>query len=458
MYPSKDEISPALELAMRLSAEFLATVDKRPPASPPRAWPAVSLSEAGLGATSALAAFWERFGADFAASTGPRYWGFVHGGVTPAALAGDWLCSAIDQTGQHHGDTPATQIEAETINLLRDLFALPEAYSGNFVSGGTMANLSGLAIGLQRLGKARGIDIAEDGVAALGRVHILTGEGHASIDQSAAMLGLGRASVERIARELDRERVSLTALAERLEQLRGDPVILVGNAGTVNTGDFDDLDALADLATTHGAHFHVDGAFGLFAAASPRFATLVRGIERADTISGDAHKFLNVPYDSGFLFTRHLEPQIAMFKSPSAYLPTAAVDPLAFQNRGPENSRRSRAIPAWVSLQAYGRDGYREIVERCCANARQLADGLERTPGFRMAAAVSFNVVCFRLEVAGMAETAAFADRVRADGRVLVSKSMLHGEPCLRLAMVNWRTTAEDVGIAVEAFVACRRT
>jgi glutamate/tyrosine decarboxylase-like PLP-dependent enzyme len=456
MYPSKEEIAPALDLASRLSGEFLSSIDERRPAAPARPRDPVALSEAGQGASAALADFWKRYGDDFAASTGPRYWGFVHGGVTPAALAGDWLCSATDQTGQNHGDSPGTQIEAETAELLRDLFGLPGAFNGNFVSGGTMANLSGMAIGLQRLGAARGIDVAQDGVAALGPVHILTGEGHASIDQSAAMLGLGRASVERVDRVTDREQVSIPALRARLEQLNGAPVIIVGNAGTVNTGDFDDLGALADLAEAHGAHFHVDGAFGLFAAASPQFAPLVQGIDRADTISGDAHKFLNVPYDSGFLFTRHLEPQIAMFKSPSAYLPAAAVDPLAFQNRGPENSRRSRAIPAWMTLQAYGRDGYREIVERCCANARLLADVLAQTPGFALAAPVRFNVVCFRLDGAGTDSTKAFVDRVIGDGRVVVSKSVLRGEPCVRLAMVNWRTTAEDVAIAVQALVACR--
>jgi glutamate/tyrosine decarboxylase-like PLP-dependent enzyme len=456
MYPSKDEITPALDLVARLSSEFLATIDERRPAAPPRPRDRLLLSESGLGASAALSEFWQRYGDDFAASTGPRYWGFVHGGVTPAALAGDWLCAATDQTGQNHGDSPGTQIEAETTELLRELFGLPDAFSGNFVSGGTMANLSGLAIGLQRLGAARGVNVAQDGVAQLAPVRILTGEGHASIDQAAAMLGLGRASVERIERVPDREQVSIAALRARLEQLGDAPAIIVGNAGTVNTGDFDDLDALADLAEAHRAHFHVDGAFGLFAAASPQFAPLVKGIGRADTISGDAHKFLNVPYDSGFLFTRHLEPQIEMFKSPSAYLPTAAVDPLAFQNRGPENSRRSRAIPAWMTLQAYGRDGYREIVERCCANARGLADALSHTPGFKLAAPVRFNVVCFQLDGANADDTKAFVDRLIADGRVVVSKSVLRGKPCIRLAMVNWRTTPDDVRIALAALTACR--
>ena len=194
----------------------------------------------------------------------------------------------------------------------------------------------------------------------------------------------------------------------------------------------------------------------MFAAVSPKFAPLVKGIDRADTISGDAHKFLNVPYDSGFLFTRHLEPQIAMFKSPSAYLPATAVDPLAFQNRGPENSRRSRAIPAWMTLQAYGRDGYREIVERCCANARLLSEELAAAPGFALAAPVRFNVVCFKLDGGSADDTKAFVDRVIADGRVVVSKSSLRGEPCVRLAMVNWRTTPDDVLIALAALTTNR--
>jgi glutamate/tyrosine decarboxylase-like PLP-dependent enzyme len=229
----------------------------------------------------------------------------------------------------------------------------------------------------------------------------------------------------------------------------------------VNTGDFDDLDALADLAEEHDAHFHVDGAFGLFAATTPSHAHLVKGIERAGTIAGDAHKWLNVPHDSGFVFTRHLEHQIAMFKSPSAYLPPTAVDPLAFQNMSPENSRRVRALPAWVTLRAYGRSGYRELVERNCALAELFGQRIAAEPGFALFAPVRLNVVCFQLledgSPADVERTAAFVEQIKADGRLIVSRSMLWGQPCIRAAILNWRTTDADIDVAMDALRRCAK-
>jgi glutamate/tyrosine decarboxylase-like PLP-dependent enzyme len=456
MTPDRSEFGPALAAAHDRALEFLAGLNERAPGIAPRARDGTALPDEGIGAAAAIEQLWADYGEDFAGSSGPRYWGFVHGGLTPAALAADWLCSTVDQTGQMHGDSPSVLIERDAIAMLRDLFGLPSDFVGNFVSGGTMANATCLAVGLQALGAARGINVSQEGVAALGGVRILSGEHHASIAQGAAMLGLGRDSVESLAREPGRERVSIYAVAERLDALGGRPVILVGNAGTVTTGDFDDLDALADLAEHHGAHFHVDGAFGLFAAASPRHAGLVKGIERAGTIAGDAHKWLNVPYDSGFVFSRHLDHQIEMFKSPSAYLPPAAADPLGFQNMSPENSRRVRALPASATLLAYGRDGYRGIVESCASLAELLAERIAAEPGFELLAPVRLNVVCFALAGADADATRAFVERVRRDGRVVISPSVLFGRACLRAALINWRTQPADIDVAIEALRTCR--
>ena len=461
MFPDRDEFEPALNSAHEKAAAFLASVERRPPGAAIEPPTQTDLDDKGLGAVRALDDLWSRYGESFSASSGPRYWGFVHGGLTPAALAGDWLCSTVDQTGQMHGDSPSVFIERDAIAMLRDLFGLPDAFTGNFVSGGTMANAVGLAIGLQALGAARGVDVSEQGIGALGPVTILSGEAHASIGQAAAMLGLGRTSVERLPLEPGRERVDVPAMRDRLQQLDGKAMIVVGNAGTVNSGDFDDFDALADLAEAHGAHFHVDGAFGLFAAAAPSHAHLVKGIKRADTIASDAHKWLNVPYDSGFVFTHHLEHQIAMFKSPSAYLPPAAVDPLAFQNMSPENSRRLRALPAWVALRAYGRSGYGELVERSCTMAELLGQRIAEQPRFRLFAPVRLNVVCFQLLEGGAAvgaeRTGAFVERVKEDGRVVVSRSTLWGEPCVRAALLNWRTSEADIDIAMDALRDCAK-
>ena len=459
MNPDPNEVEPALAFAHDTARAFLETLDSRRPGIVPEPRPEAALEEQGLGAVGALERLWDRFGEAFAGSSGPRYWGFVHGGLTPAALAADWLCATVDQSAQMHGDGPSAQIEKETIGLLRALFGLPEAYSGNFVSGGTMANASGLAIGLQVLGTRFGVDVSRQGVAALGPVAILSGESHASIAMAAALLGLGRNAVERLPQEPGREHIVPEALADRLRALQGRPVIVVGNAGTVNSGDFDQLDALGQLAQAHGAHFHVDGAFGLFAALSPKHAPLLNGLVRAGTIASDAHKWLNVPYDSGFVFTRHLDAQLGMFMNESAYLPPPTADPLNVQNLSPENSRRLRALPAWATLQAYGRDGYRAIVERCCGLAESLAGRLADEPGFRLLAQVRLNVVCFQLleagEPADLAATRAFVDRVTRDGRVRVTASMLWDQPCIRLAFVNWRTREADLDVAMEAFRSC---
>jgi glutamate/tyrosine decarboxylase-like PLP-dependent enzyme len=460
MYPQVSELSPALAAAHAKAEAFLAHLDSRPPAIPFDPLPPLGLEDAGLGATGAIELLWKRYGSAFSATTGPRYWGYVQGGVTPAALAADWICPAIDQTGQMHGDSPAVAIEQETIGMLRQLFSLPPSHQGIFVSGGSMANFAGLATGLQRLGAMRGIDISRSGVRAVGPVHLLTGECHACVPRACGLLGLGRDCVEYLPRAHGRERVDVKALEKRLKELRGAPVILVGNIGTVTTGDFDDLVALADLAEEFGAHLHIDGASGLFATVSPKLRHLTNGIERADTIAGDAHKWLNVPYDSGLLFSRHLEHQLEMFKNVSPYLPSPSLNPLNIPNLGPENSRRLRALPAWASLQAYGRDGYREIVERSTAHAQTLGELIQAEQGFRLLAPVFFNVLCFELTEGGKpldAElTRAFVDRLIDDGRVRVNHSTFDGQPCIRLAILNWRTTADDITIAMDAFRACR--
>jgi glutamate/tyrosine decarboxylase-like PLP-dependent enzyme len=461
MDPTYDDLAGAMDAAHAFSLRHVANLGEWRAATSFAPLPALTLAEDGPGAVGALGELFERYGDSFSGNPGPRYWGFVNGGVTPAALAGDWLCSALDQNSQMNGDGPAVCIEAETIGMLRDLFGLPADYSGNFVTGGTMANYTCLAIAVQTLGARKGVSVSEEGISALGPTRILSGESHASIAKAAAMLGLGRSSVEALPLVSGTESVDVTALDCRLAELSGQSVIVVGNAGTVNTGSFDNLVALADAAEAHGAHFHVDGAFGIFARCSDKHRHLLDGLERADTITADAHKWLNVPYDSGFIFTRHIEHQMAMFKSISPYLLPPVLDHRNLQHLSPENSRRLRALPAWVTLRAYGRGGYREIVERCVALAKMLGTRIEQEPGFRLFAPVNFNVVCFQLlDSAGnpvnREENQAFIERVKQRGRLFITGSTLWGQPCIRVAFVNWRTQVDDIAIAIEAMRACR--
>lgn len=459
MDPLNDELEPALQHVHSAALRHVEGLGAHRAATNPTRREPLPLPVSGAGALRAVEELLERYGAEFSGSPGPRYWGFVNGGVTPAALAGDWLASVIDQNSQLNGDGAAALIEVEAISMLRQLFGLPETFHGIFVTGGTMANHVGLGIALQRLGDKRGINVSERGVAALGHVRIVTGESHSSIAKSAGMLGLGREAVIEVPRLPDREAVDPGTMAQILEAHSDAALIIVANAGTVLTGDFDDIDALADLAAKFGAHLHVDGAFGAFAACSPAHRHLVRGIARGDTVASDGHKFLNVPYDSGFIFARDLEPQIEMFKNVSSYQAPPRIDPAHLIHLSPQNSRRLRALPAWAGLRAYGAEGYRAIVERCCRLAAMLGDRIAANSGLRLLARVGFNVVCFQLLPGGRAatveETAAFLDRIRDDGRIFITPGNLRGTPCVRLAMVNWSTTDRDVEIAMDAIRDC---
>ncbi|WP_262403200.1 pyridoxal phosphate-dependent decarboxylase family protein [Actinomadura sp. CNU-125] len=330
----------------------------------------------------------------FSASAGPRYLGFVTGGTTPAALAGDWMTGVWDQNSVGSLDGAGQSLERETVGWLREMFGLPDEHRGAFVSGATASNMVGLAVAREWLGERAGVSPARDGTGALGDVRVLSGAAHSSVVKSLATLGLGRRALERVPTVDGRECVDVAAL-ERAVREAG-PCVVVANAGTVNTGDFDDLRAIAGLRERYPFWLHVDAAFGGFAALSRAHAHLVEGIGAADSVCVDLHKWLNVPYGSAVQFTRRPDLQAAVFRNDAAYLgPVDGTPDLV--DLTPENSRRLRALAAWFALRAYGRDGHREIVERCTACARALGDAVEAVPGLRLLAPVRLNIVCFTL-------------------------------------------------------------
>jgi glutamate/tyrosine decarboxylase-like PLP-dependent enzyme len=268
------------------------------------------------------------------------------------------------------------------------------------------------------------------------------------------VLGLGRERIRRLPTlPGDREAVDVAALERELQAADG-PVIVVANAGTVNTVDFDDLRAIAALRERYDFWLHVDAAFGAFAALSPAHAPLVAGLDAADSVCVDLHKWLNVPYDAAVQFTRRRDLQVAVFHNESPYLgpPTGEPD---FLHLTPETSRRLRALPAWFSLTAYGRAGYREIVERNVTLARRLGSGIDALPGLRLLAPVRLNVVCFTLaENPTQERVDALARALAASGETFLTPTVYGGVPALRAAFSNWRTTEDDTRRVLAAVAA----
>lgn len=435
-----------LDATRKLAERALAGLDSRPVAGRVRPVTPESLPHKGIGLAGALERFAERWEPGFSGSAGPRYLGFVTGGTTPAALAGDWLTTAYDQNVVFEADSSATGLERETIGWLRELFGLDGAFSGSFVSGATTSNFVGLAIAREWLGEQAGISVARQGVSALGEVHVLSGSPHSSSYKALSMTGIGRDSMRTVPVLAGREAVDIDALDAELSALDGRPAVVIGNAGTVNTVDFDDLRAIAALKARYPFWLHVDAAFGAFAALSPEHAGLLDGLAEADSVCVDLHKWLNVPYDAAVQFSRRPELQVAVFQNAAPYLSVPTDDP-DFVHLTPESSRRLRALATWFSLSAYGREGHAEIVRRDIALAHLLGERLAEVPGVRLLAPVRLNVVCFTFDGDVSAAARAIADT----GETFVTPTVYAGQRALRAAFSNWRTSESDVDRVVTA-------
>jgi glutamate/tyrosine decarboxylase-like PLP-dependent enzyme len=454
---TRDEAEEALAYALRAATGYLAELDASPVLPEGAAAAAQrfggALPEDGDGALAALTALVEQGVPAATRSSGPRFFHFVTGGVTPAAQGADWLASTLDQNAFSAVSSPlAVRLEAVTIAWLLDLFDLPASWGGVLTTGATTANFTGLAAARRWWAERHDVDVDEHGFAGLPAPPIFSsGFVHPSATKALAMLGLGRGSVRVLAKDAAGS-LDVDALERELTALGGSPAILIGNAGEVNTGAFDPMQRMADLAERFGAWLHVDGAFGLFARSTPRARQLAAGVERADSVISDGHKWLNVPYDCGFAFLREPAPLHATFGLTAAYLPGDELP-------GPEASRRARSIAAWATLRAYGRSGYRAMVERHLALAQRLADRVDATRDLERLAEVPLNIVCFRYRPAGLEEAelddlnTRIGQALLADGRVYVGTTRYEGRVAFRPAIVNWRTTEADVDLIADVVV-----
>ena len=447
-----EQLDSLLESTKKISQSVLAGINKRPTSSESNLNKKISLSAKGLGTANTLDLFMKRFDSSMIASSGPRYWGYVTGGTTPAAIMGDWLTSVYDQNTQATkglGDVSAT-IEIETIELLLNFFGLPDSFLGGFVTGATLSNFTCLAVGRQWLGEKFGKNIAENGGCE--ELNIASATPHSSALKCLSMLGIGRNNIQSIeTMKGDREAIDIQELENYIKSLSGKPFLLVSSAGTVNSTDFDDFKAIAKLKERYDFWWHIDAAFGAFAACSPLFENLVDGWEFSDSIAIDCHKWLNVPYDSAvFLIKkeyRHL--QLETFKNSNAPYLGDPLENFNYLNFLPENSRRLRALPTWFTLLAYGKSGYQEIVEGCVSLAKEFGKLIEDSSAFELLAPVRLNTVCFK--PSNLKDLPSFLERLNQSGEVFMTPTKYLGEAGVRAAFVNWRTTSEDLKIAMKA-------
>lgn len=382
-----------------------------------------------------------------AASAGGRYFGFVIGGALPASVAAHWLATAWDQNAALHTvATTAATIERVALRWVLDALHLPTDAAGAFVTGATMANLSALAAARHAVLATAGWNVEADGLFGAPPIRVVVGdEAHPTLFKALGLLGLGRSRVLRV--PVDGQG---RLRADALPRLDG-PTIVCVQAGNVNTGAVDPIAAVVAAARAQGAWVHVDGAFGLWAAASPSLASLVDGLAQADSWATDAHKWLNVPYDSGIAIVRDADALRAAMAVTADYLPSDTLwrNPSDFT---PELSRRARGIDVWAALRTLGRSGLAQMIERCCAHARRFARELQAG-----GATVLNEVVLNQVLVAfgDAATTRRVVEAVQRDGTCWCGPTVWQGRTAMRISVSSWATTEEDVSLSIAAILRC---
>jgi glutamate/tyrosine decarboxylase-like PLP-dependent enzyme len=446
-----DDRHKALARAYELAAGFLDTLDDRP------VWPRATYEEMlealggelpadGFDPVDVVEDLARRADPGIAGIAGGRFFGFVIGGELPAALGADWLTSVWDQNAALNSLTPSAAA-AETVagRWIVDALDLPRGTGVGLVTGGMMANYTCLSAARHAVLARHGWDVNGRGLFEAPRVRVVVGrDRHDTIDRAVRYLGLGQDAVREVASD-SQGRLESAALASVLGADAG-PAVVCLQAGEVHTGAFDAFVEAIEIARSHDAWVHVDGAFGLWAAASPRLRHLTDGVAEADSWATDAHKTLNVPYDCGVALVRDPTALVAGFAVEADYLIGGAGDPM---ERVPELSRRARGFPVWAALRSLGRDGLAALVEQLCARATQMASGLAEIPGVEVVNEVAFTQVM--TSFGDDARTAEAGRRLLAEGTAVFTPATWRGRAVQRCSLSSWATTPADVDRTVDA-------
>lgn len=402
-----------------------------------------------------------RADAGLVATTGPRYFGFVTGGAVPVTVAAEWLAAAWDQNGALYVMSPAVAVMEDVVaGWILELLGLPSTASVGFVTGCHMANVTCLAAARHEVLRRAGWDVEADGLQRAPHITVVVGdEVHISTVGSLRMLGFGARDLVRVPVD-GQGRMRADALATTLAGIHG-PIIVCAQAGNVSTGASDPMAAIVAAAHARGAWVHVDGAFGLWAAAVPALAAQVAGVAGADSWATDAHKWLNVPYDSGLAIVAHPEAHRAAMSLRASYLQRGADEERSGMDWVPESSRRARVIPLYAALRTLGAGGVRDLVARTCALAQRFAARLAAEPGVRILNEVALNQVLVTFTGTATRDDAATTHlviaRVQREGTCWAGGATWQGQEAMRVSVSNWSTTEADVDRSAAAIARCYR-
>jgi glutamate/tyrosine decarboxylase-like PLP-dependent enzyme len=448
-----NDLRPLLRHTADLAADFLASVDERPVF--PQATAEEMLERLGgplPGGPSdpedVIDQLVTAVEPGLVAIPSGRYFGFVNGGELPAALAADWLTSAWDQNAGLYASGPAAAVVEEVVRgWVTDVLGLPRGSSLGLVTGTQMGSVTALAAARFRVLERAGWDVGRDGLTGGPRVRVIVGaQRHITIDRALRLLGLG--APEPVAADAQGRMVP-AALTEALAG-RDEPTIVCAQAGEVNTGAFGPFEEISSACTEHGAWLHVDGAFGLWVAASPALRPLLRGVERADSWITDAHKWLNVPYDAALMLCADPEAHRAAMSGTAAYLVQDGGNIRNPFEWVPEASRRARGFVVYAALRSLGRTGLADLVDRACACARRFAAGIVEVPGAEVLNDIVLNQVLFRFE--SDERTDEILATVQRNGQVWLGGTTWAGRRAIRMSVSNWRTGDEEIDLALNSF------